>query len=194
MREIALFVEDYAHRQVVGALAKRLADERGVAVDLDWRNTVGGHGAVVREFNRYLHDLGQQGGRQPDLIVVATDANCKGLNGRTREFQGVESPARLLLAIPDPHIERWLLLDGAAFRAALGRGCQAPDQKCLRDRYKQLLSKAVHDAGVTPTFGGVEFAEDIVREMNLDRAARADGSFRRFVEEYRRTLGGWQQI
>ena len=194
MREIALFVEDYAHRQVVGALTKRLADERGVAVDLDWRNAVGGHGAVVREFNRYLRDLGQQGGRQPDLIVVATDANCKGLNGRTREFQGVELPAPLLLAIPDPHIERWLLLDGAAFRTAVGRGCQAPDQKCLRDRYKQLLIKAVHDAGVTPTFGGVEFAEDIVREMNLDRAARADGSFRRFVEEYRRTLGGWQQI
>lgn len=77
MREIALFVEDNAHRQVVGALAKRLADERGVVVDLDWRNAVGGHGTVVREFKRYLRDLERQGGRQPDLIVVAADANCR---------------------------------------------------------------------------------------------------------------------
>ena len=193
MREIALFVEDFAHRQIVGALVKRLADEQGVAVELDWRNAVGGHGAVVREFNRYLRDLGQQGGRQPDLIVVATDANCKGLNGRTREFQEIEAAVPLMLAIPDPHVERWLLLDGAAFRSALGRGCQAPDQKCLRDRYKQLLIKAVHDAGVVPNLGGMEFAEDIVREMNLDRAARPDDSFRRFVEELGGILRRWQQ-
>lgn len=192
MREIALFVEDYAHRQVVGALAKRLAHERGVAVELDWRNAVGGHGAVVREFNRYLHDLERQGGRQPDLIVVATDANCKGLNGRAKEFRGNQPPAPLLLAIPDPHIERWLLLDGAAFRTALGRGCQAPDQKCLRDRYKRLLIKAVHEAGAIPNLGGVEFAEDIVREMDLARAAQADGSFGRFVEEFRGILRGWR--
>ena len=188
MREIALFVEDYAHRQVVGALVKRLADEHRVAVDLDWRNAVGGHGAVVQEFDRYLRDLERQGGRNPDLIVVATDANCKGLNGHTREFHGVQ-PA-VLLAIPDPH--RWLLLDGAAFRTALGRGCQAPDQKCLRDRYKQLL--AVHDAGAVPNLGGVEFAGDIVRAMNLTRAAQTDGSFGRFVEGFRRILKGWQRI
>ena len=175
MREIAMFVEDYAHREVVGALVERLADERRVAVNLDWRNAVGGHGAVVREFNRYLRDLGQQGGQPPDLIVVATDANCMGLNGRAREFQGIEPPAPLLLAIPDPHIERWLLLDGAAFRTALGRGCQAPDQKCRRDRYKQFLINAVRNAGVEPNLGGVEFAEDIVREMKLTRAGREDG-------------------
>ena len=60
MREIALFVEDYAHRQVVGALVKRLADEHRVAVGLDWRNAVGGHGAVVQEFDRCLRDLERQ--------------------------------------------------------------------------------------------------------------------------------------
>lgn len=186
MREIALFVEDYA--QVVAALVKRLADERRVAVDLDWRSAVGGHGAVVRKFDRYLRDLGRQRGRNPDLIVVATDARRKGLNGRTEEFQGIQPPA--LLAIPDPR--RWPLLDGAAFRTALGRGCHAPDQKCLRDRYRQLL--AVHDAGAIPNLGGVEFAEDIVRAMDLARATQTDGSFGRFVEEFRRILRGWQRI
>ena len=33
MREIALFVEDYAHQQVIGALIQRMAKEYGIAVD-----------------------------------------------------------------------------------------------------------------------------------------------------------------
>ncbi len=32
MREVALFVEDYAHRQVIGALVQRVADECDVAI------------------------------------------------------------------------------------------------------------------------------------------------------------------
>ncbi len=38
MREVALFVEDHAHQQIVGALVRRLAGEHGVAVRLDWRS------------------------------------------------------------------------------------------------------------------------------------------------------------
>ena len=43
MREIALFVEDYAHQQVIGALVQRLAREHGIAVRLDWRSSVRGY-------------------------------------------------------------------------------------------------------------------------------------------------------
>lgn len=77
-----------------------------------------------------MRDLKRQGRPYPDLIVVATDANCKGLNERTREIVCRDDPAPMILAIPDPHLERWLLLDGAAFKAVFGKGCDAPDQKC----------------------------------------------------------------
>ena len=193
MREVALFVEDYAHRQFVGALVERLARERGIGMRLDWRNALGGHGRVAREFARYLRDLERQGDPRPDLIVVATDANCTGPNERAREFRDIPAPAPLVLAIPDPHIERWLLLDGAAFRSAVGRGCDAPDQKCDRDRYKRLLVEAIRAAGIAPILGGVEFAEDIAREMTLDRARRADRSFKRFVDELGEVLRGWRR-
>ena len=43
---------------------------------------------------------------------------------------GKSWPGAIVKAIPEPHIERWLLLDGAASRAAVGKGCQAPDLKC----------------------------------------------------------------
>lgn len=192
MRDIALFVEDFAHRQIIGALVQRLAQESDILVRLDWRNARRGHGKVVQELKQYLHDLDRQGERLPELIIVATDANCKGLNDRVKELQAIPSPAPMILAVPDPHIERWLLLDGAAFKAVFGKGCGAPDQKCARDRYKQLLIRAISATGIEPSLGGIEFAEDIVQNIDIDRAANADRSFERFVNELRVIFQQWQ--
>ncbi len=191
MREIALFGEDYAHRLVIGALVQRLAEEAGIVAHLDWRNAVRGHGRVVQEFDDYLRDLNRQGIR-PDLIIVATDSNCSGLNARTRELERPNALVPIIMAIPDPHIERWLLLDGAAFHEAVGRGCDAPDQKCDRTRYKRLLIDAVYAAGITPSIGGIEFAEDIVRQMDIERAMQADRSLQRLVRQIRQTFREWQ--
>lgn len=190
MREVALFVEDLAHQQIIGALVNRLAQDCDVRVRLDWRNALHGHGKVVQELGNYLHDLKRQGGPFPDLIIVASDANCQGLNDRLRELRDPEAPAPMVLAVPDPHVERWLLLDGAAFRTVFGRGCDAPDLKCSRDRCKQLLIEAIYAAGVTPSLGGIEFAEDIIQHMDIDRAAQSDPSFQRFVEDLRTALRG----
>ena len=192
MNEIALFVEDDAHQQVIGALVQRIADEFEIDIRLDWRNAVGGHGKVIAELNHYLRDLRRQVSLRPDLIIVATDANCKGLNERRREIGSPDAPAPMILAIPDPHIERWLLLDGAAFKAVFGYGCDAPDQKCDRGRYKQRLIEAIRAAGTAPILGGIEYAEDIVNHLHLDRAAQADRSFGAFVLDLRKTFQGWQ--
>lgn len=193
MRDVALFVEDYAHRQFVGVLVERLARKRGIETRLDWRNALGGHGKVAQEFARYMRDLDRQGGRPPDLLVVATDANCEGPNARAQKFPDGVGPTPLVRAIPDPHIERWLLLDGAAFKSAVGRGCDAPDLKCDRNRYKRLLIEAIRAAGIAPILGGIEFAEDIAREMSLTRAARADRSFKRFVDALDGVFQGWRR-
>lgn len=192
MRDIALFVEDDAHRLFIGPLVERLARERGAAVQLVWRSAVGGHGKAAAEFRRYLRDLERQGGRPPDLIVVATDANCIGPNARAEEFSAA-APAPIVRAIPDPHIERWFLLDGAAFKRVFGRGCEAPDSKCERGRYKRLLNEEIRAAGVAPSLGGMEFAEDIVRKIDIARAARADRSFARFVDALAAVFRAWRR-
>ena len=121
--------------------------------------------------------------------MVAIDANRKGLAARTRELDALaeDVPQPVVKAIPDPHVERWLLLDGAAFKEVLGVGCQAPDRRYDRGRYKRFLIDAVVEAGVTPSFGGVEYAEDIVEHMNLQRASQ-DRSFRRFINDLRQAL------
>ena len=148
---------------------------------------------MKRELNDYLRALHRSREPLPDLVVAATDANCRGLNARTREISNLDARTPpTVLAIPDPHVERWLLLDGAAFKTVLGRGCRAPDRKCDRDRYKQRLIEAIRAAGVEPSLGGIEYAEDIMRHLDIDRAARADASFRRFIDNLRTELQRWQ--
>ena len=140
MRRVALFVEDTAHQKFLGALLQRLADANDVDIKPDWRNARRGHGAVAKEFKQYLRDLQRQPGERPDLIIAATDANCQGLRERTRALGDVtgQIDLRIVFAVPDPHIERWLLVDSGAFKQVFGRGCDAPDQKCERARYKKM--------------------------------------------------------
>lgn len=196
MRKIALFVEDDAHRQVIGTLTQRLAKERQVNISLDWRNATRGHGKVIQEFKDYLRDVKKQGEPLPDLIIVATDANCKGRKDRVKEINISNPPAPIIFAIPDPPIERWLLLDGAAFKAIFNKGCKVPDLKCNRDCYKQQLIQAIQSAettpGTTPNLGGIEFAEDIARKMNIQRAKHADSSFQRFVDAINHKFKRWK--
>ena len=194
MREIALFVEDFAHQAFLAALVQRLAAEYGIDVRLDWRNARRGHGAVVKELRQFLHDLQLGRDRLPDLVIVATDANCKGLVERLRQITDVTGKVDVptVCAVPDPHIERWLLVDSAAFKTVFGHGCSAPDQKCERGRYKKMLNDAIRASGVTPSLGGIEFSEDIVAAMDFNRAAAADASLRKLIDELRGIFQTWQ--
>ncbi len=196
MHSIVLFVEDYAHEEFLACLLRRLAKEHDVDIgDLVWLNTRKGHGAVIKELRQFLRDLQRGRADSYDLIVVATDANCKGFNHRVKEIMDVTRnvPIPVVCAVPDPHIERWLLLDSAAFKEVFGRGCHAPDQKCERHRYKKALIDAIRDAGVTPSLGGVEFSTDLVDVMDLQRAARVDGSFHRLLDNINEVFSGWKR-
>lgn len=194
MRDIALFVEDFAHQSFLAALLQRLAAENGVAVHLDWRNARRGHGAVVNELKQFFRDLQRGRDALPDLVVVATDANCKGLVERLRQITDVTGKVDVpvVCAVPDPHIERWMLVDSAAFKTVFGHGCNAPDQKCERMRYKKMLIDAIRASGVTPSLGGIEFSEDVVKAMDLDRATAADASLRKLVQDLRGVFQAWQ--
>lgn len=183
----ALFLEDLAHERLVKALVNRLASENQASVDFRTFNARGGHGKAVSELKQFLDDL-QKGNRLgfPDMIIVAIDANCKGLNDARKGIDRQIPPAFANItayAIPDPHIERWMLLDPAAFKMALGTGCKAPDKKCDKDRYKVLLANAVQEAGITPLLGGLEHADDVVAYMDITAVKANDRSFKHFIDD-----------
>jgi hypothetical protein len=193
MREVAVFAEDLAHEVVLTSLLKRLAEEHGLTLALRLRSVRGGHPRAIAELGQYVRDLRHGLERLPDLLLVGLDANCRGVNRRRREVEETVGDylAFTVCAIPDPHIERWLLLDAAAFRTALGRGCAAPDQKCERGRYKRELVTAVRETGRETLLGGLEHAEALVRAMDLERVGQADPSFGRTVQELRAMFVRW---
>ena len=124
MHKVILFAEDYGHETFIRTLLERLAHEHNTDIAVLSRSVRGGHGKVISEFQAFLKELNRGREKMPDLLVVATDANCKGYVDRKREIDGVSDKFKQLIvcAIPDPHIERWLLLDSAAFKSIFGRG------------------------------------------------------------------------
>jgi len=193
MRNIIFFVEDYGHETFIRALVQRFSQERRVNTRITSRSVRGGHGKAVSELKTYLRALENGKENVPDLLVVATDANCKGYTERKREIDEVNGRFKdiTICAIPDPHIERWLLLDSSAFKTVLGKGCDAPNQKCSRDRYKQLLIEAIKNAGISPLLGGIEHAEDIVNAMDLTKMEQADSSLGKFLKELKSKFNEW---
>ena len=195
MRRVVLFAEDYGHEAVITALFERVAGEQKTDVIVINRSVRGGHGKVISEFQAFLKEITRGRETLPDLLVVVTDANCKGYVERRREIveAGDVFKGFMICAIPDPHIERWLLLDSSAFKTVFGKGCNAPDQKCERDRYKRLLSEAIQTTGIVPLLGGMEYAEDIVKAMDLEQMEQANASLGRFLKDLRDAFKQWSK-
>lgn len=188
MLEIILFAEDSAHETVIKALLKRLANESDISITVKVNSVRGGHGKALHELKQFLRDIHKRIIGLPGLIVIALDANCKGFAEKQREVSGITRKFGLedwvIVAIPDPHIERWLLLDSAAFKNVLGKGCQTPPQKCERDLYKKLLAEAVRAAGFVPLLDGIEHAEDLIKAADLNRISK-EPSLGNFIENVR---------
>lgn len=194
MISIILFVEDVAHEAFLVPLIRRIASDEGRDVQINIRSSRGGRPRLLSELQQFVRSVLAGHEVAPDYLVIATDANCVGRTHWQNQVMAVcglyvtRYPGSVILAIPDPHIERWFLVDSRAFRTVLGRGCAAPNQKCERDRYKQLLANAVRDAGVEPLLGGIEYAEDLVEHMDLDRMLTRDASLGTTIQEVRRTI------
>jgi hypothetical protein len=194
MRKISLFAEDRGHEIVLKSLVERVLASHEVQANIQLVSVRGGFGRVQTELEQYVKDLLSYNRGLPDLVIVATDANCHGANARRKMFQKVVVPIqdRTIYAIPDPHIERWLLRDPAAFKAVLGVPCQTVQHKCGRDRYKTLLINSVRDAGLAPMIGGLEYAEDIINNMDLSPAS-GDHDWGDFLQELHARARLWKQ-
>jgi hypothetical protein len=194
MRSISLFAEDFGHEAVLVPMIGRIAAKYGVEAKVRPVSVRGGFPRVAAELEEYVRALLTYRESLPDLVVVATDANCQGFRARRESLQETVRliEDRVIYAVPDPYVERWLLRDPAAFKAVLGIACKVPDQKCDHERYKSLLIQAVRAAGAAPLFGGMEYAEDMVHHMNLSPTTK-DDDFCAFLQDLHARFRGWAQ-
>lgn len=190
---VDLFVEDRAHEELLAPLLRRIAQEEDTAVKVRVRSARGGHGRAIQEFGLYQRLCEKQAATEdlPDLVVVGIDGNCTTFANKRNEIQQATNQSfesRLVLACPDPHVERWYLADPDSFQGIVGHRPSVGRKKCVRDYYKGLLAHAVRQAGHPPTLGGIEFAAELVKGMDLYRAGKNDHSLRAFVDDLRGKL------
>lgn len=198
MRKVALFGEDAFHEAFLTPLLKRLGQEYNIPVEVHSISVRRGLTKAHYEFKEFLGDLQRDRLYLPDMILVAVDANCKGYADRRRLFEKLltkypQFEYLMVYAIPEPHIERWMLVDQNAFRAVLGRGCTLPAVKCRRQHYKELLNREIVDSGVKPRLGGREYAEDIVNVLDLAHVEITEPSFGRLIGNLRDFFNRWRQ-
>ncbi len=185
---VDLFVEDRAHEELIGAIVRRIARDENRDIHLRVRAARGGYPRVLNELDLYqkmvLRGLATMS--LPDVLVVAADANCLGLAAKKKAIRQrlkKNFRDRTVLAVPDPHVERWYLSDRQAFKQVVGLQPPAERRKCERDRYKKILAQAVRDGGHPAILGGIEFAKELADSMDFYRAGRAEPSLKQFVSD-----------
>ncbi len=191
-----VFVEDRAHESFLVPLVQRIAHEESVAVVTRVRSARGGHARAIEELKLYQRLVAAgAASTPPDLLIVGIDGNCTTFAKKTLEIHAaVKAPFadRLVVACPDPHIERWFLADPDSFASTVGLRPAVIKRKCERDIYKGALANAVRQAGHPATLGGIEFAMEIVAGLDLYRAGKHDHSLKTFVADLRGKLRTWR--
>ena len=192
---VAYFLEDRAHESLLKAIVRRVAREEGLPeAELvhDVRSSRGGQ--ALARFAEFVRDYSQGADLPFDFLVVAVDANCSKYSHRVKQLRQLAEKAhypavdRIAFAVPDPHIERWYLLDPVALRRAIGgtRGPNVPAYKCEKAYYKSALRKILEDAGIDSLLGGVEYGEQIVQNINdWLPVVKRDTGFRHFLQDLR---------
>jgi hypothetical protein len=190
---IGYFLEDRGHEIFLKAIVARMAKEKGFRPG-EWsddvRSATGGQS--IQKYRSFLKYISRMKRHFPfDILIVASDGNCKGYVEKKHQLLGYAEKAKIafldkiVFAIPDPHIEKWYLNDPNGFNRALGSGVLPvlPPYKCEKGVYKKVMKDVIASSDIAPQFGGYEYGERIVEEMDLYDAGKADSSLKHFLED-----------
>lgn len=189
---IAFFLEDSAQEALIPNLVRRLiADEGKSPPDYELHVLSARGGGSIRAYKEFIKDVKRRK-KTPaaDVLIVGSDGNCNGFAKRRAQLNDAAKDVpypTVITAIPDPHIERWYLLDSQALAGAAGVPVQAipPDAKCDKGHYKKLLKDAFTQYDLYPPLGGAEYGPLIAQTMDLYAAGVADHALRDFIEQAR---------
>lgn len=187
--KVYLIVEDTAQESVARALFRRLSCEEGVRISIS-KSIKGGYGGVLTEIKGFQRAL-QKGAipaGSPDLLLVLGDSNCHNFQERKREIINIIDNNIFpftVVGCPDPHIEKWLLIDQHALSIVFGVSSNISFDKCKRDYYKNELTRIIRLAGWPMTQEGIEYSQDIIEKIDFIRAEKNDHSFKAFLSDLR---------
>jgi hypothetical protein len=195
--KVYLIVEDPAQESVARALCRRLSSEEKVRISIS-KAIAGGYGAVITEIKGFQRALskGAIPAGSPDLLLVLGDSNCHNFQEIKRGIMSIVDNSIFpfyVIGCPEPHIEKWLLIDSRALNILFGVSSNVPLDKCKRDYYKDELKRIIRLAGWPMTQDGIEYSQDIVDKIDFIRAERNDQSFKFFISDLRSMLRNIKQ-
>jgi hypothetical protein len=190
---IGYFLEDRGHEILLKAFVAQVAKEKGF-MGREWYDDVRAAtgGKSIQSYRDFLRDFARRERAIPfDVLIVASDGNCMGYQEKKTQLLQYAEKAKfprldmLVFALPDPHIEKWYMADPAGFNRAIGSGALPvlPRYKCEKGLYKKVMREAVLSSDVAPQFGGYEYGERIVEEMDLYEASKADKALKSFIDD-----------
>lgn len=200
---VLYFLEDRAQDAFIKALVIKIAKQESIHPSRlihEIRSARGGSRVRV-DFKKFIKDTAKSTAYNVDLLVVAVDGNCKGYKEQIRNLEKYIKPNhpfsnKVVYAIPDPHIERWYIMDQRAFKEGVGieQAPQLPTYKCQKGYYKNKLNQTLKEADVNSLLGGAEFGERIVESIeNLDAFSKQDNGLLSFVTELRIKMRNWKR-
>ena len=192
--KIFFFLEDTAQESFIPSIVERLIEDEGKDIsDFDLRVLSARGGGSIRAYKDFLKQAKKRNYLDADVLIVGSDGNCNGFVKRKQQLlnasSGISYP-EIISAVPDPHIERWYLLDSQALTDAADVPIQvvSPTVKCDKNHYKTLLKRAFADQGVIPLMGGAEYGAMVAKSMDLYNAGIVDHSFHDFIDQVRSWL------
>lgn len=188
---VVFFLEDSAQEAFIPHLVRRLVgDEKKNPPDYDLCVLSARGGGSISAYKAFIKGVKKRKTPTADVLIVGSDANCNGFVKRRKQLnvvaKDVPYPA-VITAIPDPHIERWYLLDSQALADAAGVPVHAvsPNVKCDKGHYKKLLKDAFAQNNLFPPLGGAEYGPEVARTMDLYAAGSTDHALRDFIKQVR---------
>ncbi len=187
---IGLFMEDVAQENFMTSIVRRIGTERSIQAIFEIRNATGGIPKMRGELSRFLRDHTQIGNPVFDILIIVQDADQNSESDTKSEIQRhidrIGYPGETIIAVPTPYIEAWYLADPISIQSVARSSnlIQIPQGDSGKDIYKEELSRAFPSA----LYGGIEYADEIVANMNLYRAGQNVSSLRHFIDELRSML------
>ncbi len=142
------------------------------------------------ELRRFLQGHTQVGSVIFDVLIIVQDADSNSeaevRNEVHLHINHVGYPSETIVAAPEPYIEAWYLADPVSIQTTTGSQdlIQNPQGSSDKDIYKRELSRAFPYAPL----GGIEYADEIVANMDLYRAGQNVSSLNHFIAEVRSKL------
>lgn len=180
--KIGIAYEGGNDSDVLLVLIGRIVSEKQLAID--WDNIVDckSYTVILKFLGTYIKKFEQE---EVDLAVFCTDQDREEKSRRKEIRKAVERKSRTFLekciiAVPDPHIEDWLLLDDGIVKKKLGinGSCALPyKEKAPKDRFMQLYN----ESNYLKSQKGLRI--EIAQEMNIDLCASKSPDFLAFIED-----------